>query len=288
MAIMRNWSTEHTKEVKKWLDINTYRGFEDLTLIQLYHELLARTLFFKPYHEEFEAKAVNLYIDRIFSGKPFLITEQHLGYLTREDTLYQPPHFFLTTTERLAQLSIVGLRNSLFFWDGSDEYSVNREFLDSPVSEALPKLFRDTVMVEIDLANGTDEEIAESLKAALPQWRKVRGIEADTSDSIRFGYGAIKKIINYRLIPMIDILVWSTLHKVRVSEDRLSRLLYTDDDDEEQTRLNHQIRDTDRPLAIKAASIPFIRQFHLFINKNSHLKNIRVSDVMKIADSDKD
>ncbi|WP_446908612.1 DUF6387 family protein, partial [Klebsiella pneumoniae] len=81
-------------------------------------------------------------------------------------------------------------------------------------------------------------------------------------------------------------LVWSTLHNVRISEDRLSRLLYTDDDDEEQTRLNHQIRDTDRPLALKAASIPFIRQFHLFINKNSHLKNIRVSDVMKIADSD--
>lgn len=111
---MKNWSTEHTKEVKKWLDVDSYRKFEELPLIQLYHELLARTLFFKPYHEEFEAKAVNLYIDRIFSGKPFLITEQHLGYLTREDTLYQPPHFFLTTTERLAQLSIVGLRNSLF------------------------------------------------------------------------------------------------------------------------------------------------------------------------------
>ncbi|EEU5753001.1 hypothetical protein FAV31_003252, partial [Escherichia coli] len=240
---MKNWSAEHTREVKKWLNIDTYRGFEELPLIHLYHELLARTLFFKPYHEEFEAEAVRLYIDRIFSGKPFLITEQHLGYLTREDTLYQPPHFYLTTTERLAQLSIVGLRNSLFFWEGGDEYSVNREFLESPVSESLPRLFRDTVMVEIDLANGTDEEIAESLKAALPQWRKVRGIEADTTDSIRFGYGTIKKIINYRLIPLIDILVWSNLHQVRVSEDRLSRLLYTDEDDEEQTRLNHQIRD---------------------------------------------
>lgn len=196
---MKNWSVEHTREVKKWLDIDTYRGFEELPLIHLYHELLARTLFFKPYHEEFEAEAVRLYIDRIFTGKPFLITEKHLGYLTREDTLYQPPHFFLTTTERLAQLSIVGLRNSLFFWDGSDEYSVNREFLDSPVSEVLPKLFRDTVMVEIDLANGTDEEIAESLKAALPQWRKVRGIEPDVTEAIRFGYGTIKKIINYRL-----------------------------------------------------------------------------------------
>ncbi|AAG57759.1 DUF6387 family protein [Escherichia coli] len=283
---MKNWSVEHTREVKKWLDIDTYRGFEELPLIHLYHELLARTLFFKPYHEEFEAEAVRLYIDRIFTGKPFLITEKHLGYLTREDTLYQPPHFFLTTTERLAQLSIVGLRNSLFFWDGSDEYSVNREFLDSPVSEVLPKLFRDTVMVEIDLANGTDEEIAESLKAALPQWRKVRGIEPDVTEAIRFGYGTIKKIINYRLLPMIDILVWSKLYKVRISEDRLSRLLYTDDDDEINTRLNHQIRDTDKPLALKAASIPFIRQFNLFINKNSHLKKIRVSDVMKIADSD--
>ncbi len=204
---------------------------KDLTLIQLYHELLARTLFFKPYHEEFEVEAVNLYIKRIFSGNPCLITEKHLGYLTREDTLYQPPHFFLTTTERLAQLSIVGLRNSLFFWDGSDEYSVNREFLDSPVSEALPKLFRDTVMVEIDLANGTDEEIAESLKAALPQWRKVRGIEADTSDSIRFGYGTIKKMIMIKTIPMIDILVWSTLHKVRHQKYLLYVLLYIINDD---------------------------------------------------------
>lgn len=283
---MKNWSVENTKDIKKWLNIDIYRRFEDLTLLQLYHELLARTLFFKPYHEEFEAEAVRLYINRIFSGNPFLITEQHLGYLTREDTLYQPPHFFLTTTERLAQLSIVGLQNSLFFWEGGDEYSVNREFLDRPVSEALPRLFRDTVMVEIDLTNGTDKEIAESLKAALPQWRKVRGIEADTTDAIRFGYGTIKKIINYRLIPMIDILVWSNLHKVRISENRLSRLLYTDDDDESDTRLNHQIRDTDRPLALKAASIPFIRQFNLFINKNSHLKKIRVSEVMKLSDSD--
>ncbi|EFE5787246.1 hypothetical protein B9543_001697, partial [Escherichia coli] len=87
---MKNWSVEHTREVKKWLDIDTYRGFEELPLIHLYHELLARTLFFKPYHEEFEAEAVRLYIDRIFTGKPFLITEKHLGYLTREDTLYQP------------------------------------------------------------------------------------------------------------------------------------------------------------------------------------------------------
>ncbi|HGN8985734.1 TPA: DUF6387 family protein, partial [Klebsiella pneumoniae] len=44
---MKNWSTEHTKEIKSWLDIDTYRKFEELTLIRFYHELWARTLFFK-------------------------------------------------------------------------------------------------------------------------------------------------------------------------------------------------------------------------------------------------
>ncbi|MDH8447734.1 hypothetical protein QIG43_28190, partial [Klebsiella pneumoniae] len=27
---MKNWSVEQTREVKKWLDIDTYRGFEEL------------------------------------------------------------------------------------------------------------------------------------------------------------------------------------------------------------------------------------------------------------------
>lgn len=41
----------------------------------------------------------------------------------------------------------------------------------------MPDQFPRTVMFEINLASGTDEEIAESLKAALPQWRKIKGIE---------------------------------------------------------------------------------------------------------------
>ncbi len=28
--MMKNWSTEHTKEIKSWLDIDTYRKFEEL------------------------------------------------------------------------------------------------------------------------------------------------------------------------------------------------------------------------------------------------------------------
>ena len=29
-------------------------------------------------------------------------------------------------------------------------------------------------------------------------------------ESVRFGYGTIKKLISYRVIPMLDILVWGS------------------------------------------------------------------------------
>ena len=148
----------------------------------------------------------------------------------------------------------------------------------------MPDQFSRTVMFEIDLASGTDEEIAESLKTALPQWRKVKGIDENPLESVRFGYGTIKKLISYRVIPMLDILVWAAVKKIRVSDDRLSRLLYTDNDEESEVRLPNQIKDTDRPLALKACTIAFIRQFNHFINKNNHLKQIKVNDVIKLTD----
>ncbi|ENB7447451.1 DUF6387 family protein [Klebsiella aerogenes] len=281
---MQNWKTEHTKEIKAWLTIDNYRKFEDLSLIQFYHEIWARNLFFKEYREEFESRALMGYFSKIFSGNPFLIEEGQLGYMTPANKLFQPPHFFLTTLDRLAETSIIAMQRGGFVWDGDDNYSINRDLREESLSDIMPDQFTRTVMFEIDLASGTDEEIAESLKAALPQWRKIKGIEPNPLESVRFGYGTIKKLISYRVIPMLDILVWATVKKIRVSDDRLSRLLYTDDDEESEMRESSQIKDTDRPLALKASTIDFIRQFHFFINKNSHLKEMTVADVMKLSD----
>ena len=281
---MQNWKTEHTKEIKAWLNIDNYRKFEDLSLIHFYHELWARNLFFKEYREEFESRTLMGYFSKIFTGNPFLIPEGQLGYMTPANKLFQPPHFFLTTLDRLAETSIIAMQRGGFVWDGDDNYSINRDLREESLSDIMPDQFSRTVMFEIDLASGTDEEIAESLKAALPQWRKIKGIEPDPLESVRFGYGTIKKLISYRVIPMLDILVWAAVKKIRVSDDRLSRLLYTDDDEESEMRQSSQIKDTDRPLALKSCTTDFIRQFHYFMNKNSHLKQMKVSDVMKLSD----
>ncbi|WP_426720785.1 DUF6387 family protein [Enterobacter cloacae complex sp. 301C7] len=123
-------------------------------------------------------------------------------------------------------------------------------------------------MFEIDLAEWyRRRKTAEPLKTALPQWRKVKGIDENPLESVRFGYGTIKKLISYRVIPMLDILVWAAVKKIRVSDDRLSRLLYTDNDEESEIRLPNQIKETHKTLALKACTIAFIRQFNHFINR---------------------
>ncbi len=153
------------------------------------------------------------YFSKIFSGNPFLIEEGQLGYMTPANKLFQPPHFFLTTLDRLAETSIIAMQRGGFVWDGDDNYSINRDLREESLSDIMPDQFSRTVMFEIDLASGTDEEIAESLKAALPQWRKIKGIEPDPLESVRFGYGTIKKLISYRVIPMLDILCGQPLKK---------------------------------------------------------------------------
>ncbi len=51
---MKNWNATHTKELKKWFNLDNYRKFEALPLILLYHEL-ADILFKTPLegNEEF-------------------------------------------------------------------------------------------------------------------------------------------------------------------------------------------------------------------------------------------
>jgi hypothetical protein len=44
---MQNWDKSHTQELNKWFNIETYKKFENLSLHLLYHELSARTYFFK-------------------------------------------------------------------------------------------------------------------------------------------------------------------------------------------------------------------------------------------------
>ncbi|AZP50195.1 hypothetical protein EJP80_06595 [Rahnella aquatilis] len=58
---MKNWSVKDTKAVKTWINVDTYTQFEEILLFRLYHELWARTPFFKSYRDEHENKTMMSY-----------------------------------------------------------------------------------------------------------------------------------------------------------------------------------------------------------------------------------
>ncbi len=140
---MKNWSPEHTKEIKAWLDIDNYRKLEYISLNALYHELWARALLFKPWPTDEEKKGLWVYMTEIFSGNPHLFKGKQLDYPTVNDTLYSPPHIFITDITRLAELSVMALSVNLFTWEeGNDEYCVNAPHHEAYVSQLLSPYVR--------------------------------------------------------------------------------------------------------------------------------------------------
>jgi len=283
---MNSWTSEDTKAVKTWFDLDRYREFENISINMLYHEIWARTYFFKPVIEEGMHKTVLKNYMQILEGNPFLIKEKDLNYMDAENKLYQPPYFFITTVDRIANISFACMKKALFIRANSEQYKIDFTIENEYISEKIPEQFPTTIMLEIDLAAGSDDEIAEALRISLPQWRKVKGVKPAPLDAVRFGYGTIKKLMSYRIIPMLDLLAWSERKKVLLSDDRISRLIYRDEDDDKVIRQGYHIRDADRPLAMKVVENDFLRQFYFFINKNRHIKEMSVYDVMKITDTD--
>lgn len=283
---MNSWTSEDTKAVKTWFYLDRYREFENISINMLYHEIWARTYFFKPVIEEGMHKTVLKNYMQILEGNPFLIKEKDLNYMDAENKLYQPPYFFITTVDRIANISFACMKKALFIRANSEQYKIDSTIENEYISEKIPEQFPTTIMLEIDLAAGSDDEIAEALRISLPQWRKVKGVKPAPLDAVRFGYGTIKKLMSYRIIPMLDLLAWSERKKVHLSDDRISRLIYRDEDDDKVIRQGYHIRDADRPLAMKVVENDFLRQFYFFINKNRHIKEMSVYDVMKITDTD--
>lgn len=98
--VVKNWSTEDTKAVKAWLDIENYKRFEEITLNRLYYELWARALLFKPWPTVEEKIGLGGYMRQIFRGKPFLFENEQLDSMQNGQALQSVPHVFITDITR--------------------------------------------------------------------------------------------------------------------------------------------------------------------------------------------
>ena len=87
------------------------------------------------------------------------------------------------------------------------------------------------VDVSIDLERYTDKEILTDLTELLPMWRRqMEHPEQDKKASGSIGERQIiKKIINYQVIPMFDLSIWSMVSGFAYTAEQFSRVLYPDE-----------------------------------------------------------
>ncbi|EAN9587884.1 hypothetical protein EOW58_24935, partial [Salmonella enterica] len=154
-----------------------------------------------------------------------------------------------------------------------------KELKKKPITKTMRDFFLNQnsskMYVSFDLGMSSDEEIITTLQTMLPVLRKEYKIEPVKTEKI--GLAKIRKLVDYNIIPMMDLLIWAKFKKVKISNMVLSRVLYPDFTNE--IRGEDHIKDTDRPVAEKSLNGETTRSLEYFISKNSHLLNIPISEL---------
>ncbi|MFI8028693.1 DUF6387 family protein [Serratia marcescens] len=278
-------------KLNDWFSLNNYDDLQYLTIEQLRMELVNRS--FMNNQHWFVEDGIN--DDRIFSGKPLtttpipredieaieVVSEESKNRVT-EFTLSSDDHIHTLWFGRLAMMDYSARKKLAYRYNNDGNIEFKNELMFASVSNNLDEGNRTSVCLEIDLSDSTDEELVYSFMHLLTKWRKELNVKEPSIDNLRFGVGTIKKLIEYRIIPLLDIIYWEKQNDLKIPNELLSRILFPLD--KGVIKSGAQIKDTAKPLAIKTLTTDFDRYFGLFLKKNGHLRGMRISDVMKLAD----
>jgi len=263
------------KELQAWFDYDNYVDVESCTLKGLHKELQVRKNILDSI--EFFGEGDD-HFDQILAGSPLISKRIDLDTHLAESQ---------THIRQITFGHIESLRRSLemfsqeSFVKGSDQ--LKKEVREKSPTQSMRAVVLGTneshVYTVFDLESSSDDEIIGSLRALLPVWRKEYGIKGRKQEA--FGLGKILKLVDYRILPMIDMLMWAKLNDVSLSNTILSRVLYPKLTDE--VRGDEQLKDTDRPIAEKAMSGETSKNIESFINKNCHLIDIPLSKLRELT-----
>lgn len=263
------------KELQAWFDYDNYGDVESCTLKGLHKELKVRKNILDSIQFFGEG---DVYFDQILAGKPLISkTFDTNTHLTESQT-----HIRQVTFNHIEALKrSLGMFSQESFVKGTDQ--LKKEVKEQTLTQSMRAVFMRTnesrVYTHFDLESSSDEEIIGSLRALLPVWRKEYGIKGRKQEA--FGLGKILKLVDYRILPMIDLLMWAKLNDVSLSNTILSRVLYPKLTDE--VRGDEQLKDTDRPIAERAMSGETCKNVESFINKNRHLMDLSMSELRKVS-----
>lgn len=103
----------------------------------------------------------------------------------------------------------------------------------------------------------SDKDITLELETILEEHRSK--LEVQVSDNI-FRQSVVRKIVDYRIIPILDLFIWEKLENTKISNSVLSAAVFPLGDKGE-----YEIRMTIRPLAFRVISNEFIKGWMTYV-----------------------
>lgn len=263
---------EINKELQTWFKIENYEDVEKLSLRDFHKEFQVRKNIFEGM-DFFDGD--DQIFKRILDGEPLVSSILDMKDLTNHSHIQQVTFKQIDSLKRALEIF-----SPDSFIKGTDE--LKKEVKSQPLTVSMRDVIKrnseSRIFISFDIENSSDEEVLNSLKVMLPVWRKEYQIKESKLE--KFGLAKVIKLIDYRILPMMDLLLWAKMKKITLTNTLLSRILYPRLTDE--IRGEEQLKETDRPLAEKALSGETCKSIENFINKNSHMESVTLSGLRSL------
>ncbi|MFH7566343.1 DUF6387 family protein [Oceanimonas smirnovii] len=93
--------------------------------------------------------------------------------------------------------------------------------------------------VTINLEGNTDAEILADLATLLPQWRKALGVNEPERSKPNAGLSLLLKAVEYRVIPLLDLMLWQRMEGVSITRALLAAVLFPAELEDKPRDHNH-------------------------------------------------
>lgn len=268
----------------KWFKLEHYDFISSITIEQLLREFETRLFCYDLYDNEEYAEST---IYSVLYSDPYIhrndndsSLDDNNSYTPLSKVMPYPDDCSLVPLNlhglvKLVQLffdeKILTLNNNKFHYGKRETFTQISKLTQGDDISVFP------LIIGCNIKTYSDEEILKSMEKFLPIWRKSLQIKEPEIPKVNIGIQSLKKIISYRALPIIDILLWCRLNWYTISDTLLSFLVFKD-----EFKDSYVIKDTIKPFAENLFTVEYLRLYKLFVEKNEHLKNITTSVLLDI------
>ncbi|EDM1758380.1 hypothetical protein AH553_25185 [Salmonella enterica subsp. diarizonae] len=269
--------SEIRKAIEQWFDVERYEAIEKLTLQQFYVEVERRILAHKMLLKRDTLPPLNRLLLDDYRNKILRGEILFSGDTSTQGHELARTYAVVPVTRSNAQLYAKSL--TLLGTHPESAQRSQSEYLSEYLKESGIKNLS-SITVDIFLQEASTEDIIEHLKVLIPQWKKQLKMNDPAVREYRFGKSTLRKIIEYRLIPMMDLIFWGADNNdTKIPLSLISSLLHEDSD---KDRDEGMLKATDYPLAMALLTDEsYLKSFEDYMMENNYLRDMPIADHVK-------